>query len=241
MRGLAGGITFYTANGQNLAKQKSSLEGARVKTAPEFLNTRKNNFEFGQASAASKLIRDSFAQIVHNNSDVYVSGRTTAQALLCVQADQANPWGSRTFTGGNPNLMNQWEFNANCTFANVAPIPFAFAINRVTGAVTLDYSAFTPEISMIWPSGATHCNFTLMGGEMNFGDNIALTAYAVSAYVPLDNTSTNLAVLTVNLTPNSTDPIFAVAGIQFFKLVNGDYDLLRDKSFDASYIIGIDA
>jgi hypothetical protein len=236
-----GGISFYTQNGQKLAKQKSSLDGNRVKTSPEFVNTRKNNTEFSQASQASKLMRDSFAQIVHNNSSNIVSGLTTAAALLVVQSDQANPWGDRLYSAGDQALMAGYEFNNNSSFASVAPVPYVFAINRTTGAITLDYAAFVPETVMTWPEGATDCSFTLMAGEMDFDTFTAVTAFTESAKVPLDDTSTNLAVLTATVTAASTLPLYAVAGIKFFKKVGADYNLLKNRAFDASYIIGIDA
>lgn len=241
LSGQAGGISFYKQNGVNLAKQKSSLDGDRVRYSPEFVNTRKNNSEFTQASYASKLIRDSFASIVHNNSGNIVSGLTTKRALTVVQSDQANPWGSRLYSAGDQALMVGYEFNNNCTFGNIAPVPYVFAINRTTGAVTLDYTAFIPEDIMQWPDGATDCSFTLMAGEMDFDTFTAVTAFAESAKVPLDGTSTNLAVLTATVTAASTLPLYAIAGIKFFKKVGAVYNLLKNKSYDASYIIGIDA
>lgn len=241
VRGQMGGISFYTANGQKLAKQKSSLDGNRVRYAPEFENSRRNNFEFSQASYASKLIRDSFAQIVHGNSDNIVSGRTTAACLLVVQSDQANPWGERLYSAGDQLLMDDYQFNGNCTFGSIAPVPNVFTINRTTGVISLDYAAFVPELIMQWPAGATHCAFTLMAGEMNFETLTAITAFTQSAYVPLDNTSTNLAAMTAAVSAASTDPIYAVAGVSFYKDVAGTKFILHDKAYDASYIRGVDA
>ncbi len=48
--GTIGGITFYQLNGEYLAKQKSSLEGKRVKNDPRFSNTMRNAHWFGEAS-----------------------------------------------------------------------------------------------------------------------------------------------------------------------------------------------
>lgn len=236
-----GGISMYTQNGVYLAKQKSSLDPERVKTGPEFVNSRKNNAEFSQASQASKLIRDSFAQIVHNNSGNIVSGLTTKRALTVVQSDQSNIWGERLYSLGDQQLMAGYEFNNNSTFGSIAPVPYVFSITRSTGVVSLDYAAFIPQDIMQWPEGATDCDFTLMAGEMDFDTFTAVTAFAASAKVPLDATSTNLAALTATVTAASTLPLYAVAGIRFYKKVGAVYNLLKNRAYDASYIIGIDA
>ncbi|WP_206106589.1 hypothetical protein [Ilyomonas limi] len=51
-------MTFYKTQDGHLVKTKSGVSGDRIANDPAFARTRENGYEFGNAAAAGKLLRD---------------------------------------------------------------------------------------------------------------------------------------------------------------------------------------
>ena len=81
--GTIDNLTFYIMNGKGYVKQKSCLTGKRVKTDPQFENTRRNAKWFGRgAQLASPVYRKLPAQKKQGEG---VMGRMTARASALIR------------------------------------------------------------------------------------------------------------------------------------------------------------
>jgi hypothetical protein len=91
------------------------------------------------------------------------------------------------------------------------------------------------------PSGATHYRIVSAGAEIDFENEVTRSDLQESAILPWDNVLSADLLLTNNVTPNSTNVLFALLGIQFYQEVNGTMYPLKNGAFNALAIVGVDA
>jgi len=58
LKGTVGDLTFYKSIDGYLVREKGGVEASRIASDPAFVRTRENNAEFGNATQAGKLLRD---------------------------------------------------------------------------------------------------------------------------------------------------------------------------------------
>lgn len=94
--GKLGGEVFYMQKGVG-AVVRTQNEGMseRVKSAPEFANTRKNSSEFGGAGKLAGLAVRTVSQRWRYILDPFATGKLAKLIYEQVKLDTANPWGER--------------------------------------------------------------------------------------------------------------------------------------------------
>jgi hypothetical protein len=69
LEGTIGDITFVKTRDGYLAKERTSMNGARITTDPAFQRTRENNAEFGRAGKAGNILRNALRGQLQKASD----------------------------------------------------------------------------------------------------------------------------------------------------------------------------
>lgn len=240
LRKAVGNVSFYGMNGKKYARTKTVIPAERIRTAPEFENTRKANVEFGRASDVSKVFRDAFGPVVGLGKNVYVAGLLTAQALLAIQADPTNTFGNRNFADGDPAMLVGFQFNSNAPFDSIFKAPYTIAINRTPGTVVLTVPIFDSQSLIVNDPAATHWRLSLGSMEVNWATGETTVDTDRSAWVAVGTNPTTLITVTGTLSAASTDQEWAVIGIEFAKLVGAQYNVLNNKAFNGTFIAAAD-
>lgn len=222
----------------NVASQKSSLEGSRVKTAPEFANTRKTNAEFQNSAYSADALLATILGVppFHRNSRQY---QHLIRLLMktVIPSDVSNPWGSRTTEDADTELLDGWQYNEDAPLNTIVNFPYSTTLDRTTGALTVDIPSFVPSSLLVANPAATHFRIVMVAAEVDFGSFTSVVDTQQTAILPYDSNATTLISQNLAFTAGSTLPVFGVLAIAFYKLVSGNYDLLDNKAYNTNGII----
>lgn len=237
--GTIGGITFYKSKDGYLAREKGGVSADKIANDPAFQRTRENGAEFGRAGKAGKILRTSLRALLQNASDSRMVSRLTKEMLKVVQADAVNPRGERNVIDGEAELLQGFEFNIYGKLGTTLYAPFTAAIDRVTGALTVDIPAFVPIHMLAAPGGSTHYKIISAGVEIDFENETYVVDENSSAIAPWDATATAALNLANTVTAASTHPLFLVLGIEFYQEVNGQMYPLKNGAYNALAIVQV--
>lgn len=232
-------FTFLRTRDGFLAKMKTSLTASRLATDPAFIRTRENGAEFARAGKASKLLRSAFRIQMLNARDRSAASRLTKAMMEVVHSDAENLRGLRTVEDGEKTLLLKFDFNAGAQMDSTLYASYTTAISRVTGEASVNIPAFIPEKEVAAPIGTTHFRIVAAAAAVDFYSGTFERSVANSAVMPLNKVATAPLNLACPLTPNSTQPIFLVLGIEFYQEVNGSHDSLKNGSFNALTLVAV--
>ncbi len=238
--GQMDGISFYRTQDGYLMRKKSSVSGERIKNDPTYARTRENLAEFRGAMSATKVLKTAFRPLIMNVADNRMANRLSQQMMKVVQADTINLRGERNVIDGDIELLAGFEFNDIGRLDQTLFAPYSWTINRATGVLTITIPEFTAANLIAVPQGATHFKFVAGGAAIDFGEGTHISGTTDSGDQKIDTVPTATQVLTVNLFPNSTHPLFLALGIVFSQEVNGTYYPLRNGAFNALALVGVD-
>jgi len=239
LKGTIGDITFYKTQDGYVAKEKSGIEKNRILTDPAFQRTRENNAEFGRAGKAGKMLRTALRGLLINSSDRHMVGRLTQQMVKVIQADAVNERGLRNVIDGEAELLTGFEFNANGKLGTTLYAPFTAAIDRVTGAITVDIPPFIPLNMLSAPAGATHYKIISGGAEIDFEAETYVVDNSETAILPWDSAATVAVAHTNQVTAASTKPLFVAVGIEFYQNVNAQMYPLKNGAFNPLALVQV--
>ena len=237
--GTIGGITFYKSNDGDLAREKGDVSAVKIANDPAFQRTRENGAEFGRAGKAGKVLRTSLRALLQNASDSRMVSRLTTEMLKVVQADAVNPRGERNVIDGEAELLQGFEFNINGKLGTTLYAPFTAAIDRVSGALTVDIPAFVPIHMLAAPGGSTHYKIISAGVEVDFENETYVMDTQDTAIQPWDATATAAINLANAVPAASTHPLFLALGIEFYQEVNGQMYPLKNGAFNALALVKV--
>jgi hypothetical protein len=233
IKGTIDKLTYYRGrDGKDRVKRKTELDPKRIKTEASFLLTRQNNAEFSRATKAGQEIRHAISEVLRFAKDRHTVSRLVKETLKVVKSDSTNPRGDRLFTNGNLSLLNGFECNINAPLIVVFTRIVDATIDRAAGTLTASVPTHIPNRCILAPAGATHFKVISVASELDFTANSFVTDIKEGAYEPINGTSVAAFTLVNQLTANSDLPIFHYLGIQFFQLVNGNYDLMSNGGFN---------
>jgi len=239
LKGTLDDITFYKSQDGFLARGKGGVDGNRIANDPAFQRTRENGAEFGAAGKAGKMLRTSIRALLQNAADSRMASRLTQEMVKVIQADATNPRGQRNVIDGEAELLEGFEFNIRGKLGTTLFAPFAAAIDRVTGALTVNIPSFIPANMIAAPGGSTHYKIVSAGSEIDFENETFVVDVQETAVLPWDNAATAVVNLASAVTPNSTHPLFLVVGIEFYQDVNGIKYPLKNGAFNALSLVKI--
>jgi hypothetical protein len=240
LQGTLGDITFMQTKDGYIAREKTSVSASRIATDPSYQRTRENNSEFGRAGKASKLLRTAFRTQLQSAKDSRLTSRLTASMMKVLKADVTSIRGMRNVIDGEAEFLKNFEFNNNAKLSSTLFAQYTTVIDRVSGVTSIDIPIFIPLNSVIAPEGSTHFKIVSAASAIDFEAETFITAESSSALLPWNATATAALSLSNTLPANSTHPLFLLAGIQFYQVVNTVAYPLKNGAFNALSIVKVD-
>ena len=239
LKGTIGDITFYKTKDGHLAREKGGIEASRIKNDPAFQRTRENGSEFGRAGTAGKILRTSLRSLLINSADGRMVSRLTQAMVKVIQADMISVRGLRNVIDGEAELLNGFEFNIRGKLGTSLFAPFVAAIDRASGAISVDLDSFIPANMIVAPSGTTHYKIISAGAEIDFEAETFVEAHSETAILPWDAAAT-VPISQVNaVTPGSTKPLFLALGVEFYQEVNGQMYALKNGAYNPLSLVQV--
>ena len=240
LKGTIGGITFYkTSQDGHLAREKGGIEKSRIQSDPAFQRTRENGSEFGRAGKAGKILRSSFRALLLNSADGRMVSRLTQAMVKVIQADLISVRGLRNVIDGEAELLFGFEFNIRGKLGTSLYAPYTAAIDRVTGAMTVDIPSFIPINMIAAPSGTTHYKIISAGAEIDFEAETFIEQHSETAILPWGALATIVIAQSNVVTPASTKPLFLALGIEFYQEVNGQMYSLKNGAYNPLSLVAV--
>ena len=112
-------------------------------------------------------------------------------------------------------------------------------INRLTGLITVDIPAFEPVNAIGSPSGATHYKLNMAASEIDFESGVFQTEVTTGGVLPIDANVVPAQTMSANLIANSTKPLFAALGVEFYQEVNGLMYSLKNGAYNGLALVKI--
>lgn len=237
--GQMDGISFYRTQDGYLMRKKSSVSADRIKNDPAFARTRENLTEFGHAVSSGKLLKTALRPLIKYVADGRMTSRLSQTMMKVVQADMTHGRGQRKVMDGDPELLTGFEFNENGQLNQTLFAPYSWTIERATGVLTITIPEFIATNLIAVPTGATHFKLVAGGAAVDFAQGTFTSSYTDSGEHMIESVPIATQVLTINLPPASTHPLFLALGLAFYQEVNGTYYPLRNGAFNALALIGV--
>jgi hypothetical protein len=239
LKGTIGDITFYKTKDGHLAREKGGIDASRIKSDPAFQRTRENGAEFGRAGKAGKILRTSLRALLINSADSKMVSRLTQAMVKVIQADMISIRGLRNVIDGEAELLSGFEFNIRGKLGTSLFAPFVGAIDRVTGAITVDLDPFIPGSMIAAPSGTTHYKIISAGAEIDFEVEVFTESHSETAILPWDALPTVAISHSNMVTPGSTKPLFLALGLEFYQEVNGQMYTLKNGAYNPLALVAV--
>lgn len=239
LKGTIDDIAFYKTADGHLARAKGGVNRDKILHSPAFARTRENNAEFGRAGRGGKLVRSALRSLMQNAKDRRVVSRLTTLLLAIIKTDPVNKRGQRTLDDGNLSLLEGFDFNINGKLDTTFFGLYTPAFDRVTGDVTIAIDAFTAAERITAPSGTTHYKMAIGATELDFENKVFVYNEMDMGIQPYDSSPVMATTLTAIVTPNSTLPVLAVLGIEFYQEVNGEFYSLKNGAFNALGVVEV--
>jgi len=237
VKGRIGNLSFYKTKDGYLIKDKGGIDKSRMASDPKFQRTRENGAEFGSAGKAGKLLRNAVKAVSQGSSDGRSVSRLTKQMMAVLKTDTVSRRGERSVVNGDIEMLQGFQFNINAVLDSTFFAPFTASIDRATGTLSVELPGFVPEKAVTKPEGATHFQIISAGAEVDFEENVYVSANSSSAELPWNNVATAPVSLENVVTANSTNPLFLLLGIQFSQEVNGEKYSLRNGGYNSLAIV----
>ncbi len=152
------GFRVYKIRGvdKTIVARKGGPTKDQVKTSPNYAQLRKNQQEFGLASAVSKQIRLSFSEQLNSICESYLSGKLTAKLRTLMQ-QQSGQIGQRAFLPSiDGALLKGFNFNAASKFHEIFKGKFLVRQGQQRGHLIFHFPSFVPEQELAPAAKATH-------------------------------------------------------------------------------------
>ncbi len=241
--GNIGGVSFYTSNGEYLARMAGGPTKERILNDPKFARTRENNAEFGGAAKVGKALRTALSGVLK----VMAGRRFTSQLTKTFKTINLRGIGTRgkrpIALSANKDLLSGMDLDKKLSFTTIFSAPYTVAANDDRNEVVFTIPAFAPGNYITAPTGATHFKLVAAIGlvsdysyndgsgtyEPDIPEENALGVVQSSTVRALDTNSTAIT-LTANvpdgIIPATGVSVVACLGIEFYQKVGGNDYLL---------------
>lgn len=239
-KGTMGDYTFYKTQDGYMVREKGGIDKKRIETDPAFQRTRENGMEFGTAGKGGQLIRKAERLLLRQASDNRLTSRLVKQLMAIVKSDQLNDRGKRTVQDGDMSLLTGFDFNLKGKLNTVFFNGYTPTFDRATGTLDVAIDAFVPIETIDAPRGTTHIQLAAGICALDFAGVTFEEDHELSAILPWDQQLQAAINLTSSVTAGTILPVIQVIGVSFFQEVNGEMYSLRNGSFNALAIVGVD-
>jgi hypothetical protein len=159
--------------------------------------------------------------------------------MKVIKADTTSTRGQRNVIDGETEMLQGFDFNVNAKLSTTLYAPYTSAIDRVTGAMTVDIPSFIPADSIAAPAGVTHFKIVSAAADVDFENETFVTDNKSTAILPWNSTPTAAISLANAVAAASTHPLFLLVGIQFFQEVNGVFYPLKNGVYNSLNLVKV--
>jgi hypothetical protein len=252
--GTIGGISFYTAGGQSLARVATGPSKERIAKDQAFQRTRENNREFAGSAKAAKALRLAMGGLLQTMGGGRIASELT-KLFKSINLRSPGARGERQVKlSANRSLLNNVEFNSKVRFSSIFSAPYTVSVNATRNEATVVIEGFVPGNALQIPSGATHFNI-ICGVGIVSDYTLDPTTGTYQALQPLQdsqgaNTSSSALpinqaaaqqtlVVSVDAVPtvNAVCSTVVTLGIEFYQEVNGQLYIFAQDN--AMKVVGV--
>ena len=246
--GNIGGMSFYTSNGEYLARTAGGPTKERIATGANFVRTRENNAEFGGAAKVGKAFRTALSSVIQTMGGSTLTASLT-RLFKSINVKASGVRGQRPIAlSTNKAQAKGLELNNKISFTSVFNAPYTVTTDADRVEVTFTIPNFIPINFVNAPAGAT--GFRIAGAvgwlsDYSFDDStlsyepdnpdqnsLSMTEY--STIQPINNVGTNITLTATapgGLVPEAGVSVIACLGIEFYQKVdNVDYLLAQGNA-----------
>lgn len=221
LQGSHGEFTFARTKDGFIWREKSKLDKEQFMKSEAFAAQRDNCTEFTASAKAAKLLRQSFRDLVVYAKDRKFITRLITLMMAITKAAPAVERGKRRPEIGPLEQLEGFEFNADARLDSVLNAASDVTFDRATGKAKFAVPSFLAMQMLSRPDAATHYRLLCGAAEVDFAGNVQISGKAETALLPITAQPTAAVSLNVQLTADSTLPVFVAAGIRFSEVVNG--------------------
>jgi hypothetical protein len=246
--GNIGGMSFYTSNGEYLARTAGGPTKERIATGSNFVRTRENNAEFGGAAKVGKAFRTALSSVIQTMGGSTLTA-TLTRLFKSINARSSGVRGQRPIAlSANKAQAKGLELNNRISFTSVFNAPYTVTSDADRVEVTFTIPSFIPINFINAPAGATGFRIAAAVGwlsDYSFDDStlnyepdvpdqnsLGITSY--SAIQPIDNTPATITLTATapgGLVPDAGVSVVACLGIEFYQRVDAvDYILAQGNA-----------
>lgn len=246
--GNIGGMSFYTSNGEYLARTAGGPTKERIATGANFVRTRENNAEFGGSAKVGKAFRTALSSVIQTMGGSTLTASLT-RLFKSINAKASGTRGQRPIAlTANKAQAKGLELNNKISFTSVFNAPYTVTTDADRVEVVFTIPSFIPINFINAPAGATGFRIAAAVGwlsDYSFDDStlnyepdvpdqnsLGITEY--SAIQPINNTGTTITLTATapgGLVPEAGVSVIACLGIEFYQKVdNVDYLLAQGNA-----------
>jgi hypothetical protein len=159
--------------------------------------------------------------------------------MRILKSDTKSARGSRTVDNGNLALLTGFEFNIDGQVNQSFFAPYATAVDRAGGTLSVSIPPFVPGNMIKAPAGATHYRLLSGASEISFDTGEFLSNINTTEQLPLDHAETAALTLESLVTPGTSKCLFLVFGIEFYQQVNGQHYTLNNGAFNGLVLVNV--
>lgn len=246
--GNIGGMSFYTSNGEYLARTAGGPTKERIATGSNFVRTRENNAEFGGSAKVGKAFRTALSSVIQTMGGSTLTASLT-RLFKSINAKASGTRGERPIAlSANKAQAKGLELNNKISFTSVFNAPHTVTMDADRVEVVFTIPSFIPINFINAPAGATGfriaaavgwlSDYSFDSGTLSYEpdvpeqNSIGITEY--STIQPINNTGTSITLTTTSpggLVPDAGISVIACLGIEFYQKVdNVDYLLAQGNA-----------
>jgi len=240
LEGNIGGISFYSSDGEYLARMANGPSKDRIAKDPAFKRTRENNMEFGGSAKASKAFRLALSTVLQSMGGRYLTSRLT-KIFKIINLKSLGTRGQRPIELSEyKETLKNFDLNKRANLSSVLGASFSATNNVERNEGTITIPSFVPRDFINAPSGATHFRLVLALGSISdyvFDAGVngyeaavpelnSLSAIEYGAITELGSTPVDFTLTAAfSGAPVMADVVSVVQclGIEFFQAVGAEY------------------
>lgn len=243
LRGTIDNMTFMqTRDGYIVQKKKRRVTRATLMTDSRYKRLRESMSEFGLCNKVAKQLRQAVTDLAQDYADKQMNRRLTSAMMKVVTSDPVNRRGERNVMNGDMSLMKDFSFNSNARLQDVFKKTLDHHIDRLSGRFVVEVPEFKPEEVISFPPSTTHVKFFFMALEINFDSGERIRKNHESLPIECGDLSViPTETVTMELPPNSANPLFLLFGIRFYEKMNGNFYPFKNGAFNVLTILNTDS
>ncbi|MBC7885058.1 MAG: hypothetical protein H7X99_06255 [Saprospiraceae bacterium] len=235
-KGKLGNTVSYILNGEKVTRTIGVLDREKMRTAPQYAETRKNQSEFSVATKAGQMFRQAMKHMTHGYTNYQYPMDVMSLMINTLRADDTQPKGYKQLNNGLKNPESQMAFRRLNIYSKKSCRHFKGSLMETTS----DPMVYKLNRHLLWGKandgdkktvrlGYLHIDFE--GGRANYEPALSITCTRNEAAQHSEHT---LPTSTEEMTPWTflivqvwrESDVYAPAGMMFMSVL----DVIENKA-----------